>query len=896
MEKLRKLLKRLFFYSSRQLLRRKRSYLSIFATSVVLLTLVMTFLEMTESVFLRNVEISKNGYYHVLFREVTTDYTDKIASDSRVESAWAIPYTSLLASSDDASSPARVVVPTDDIYDKLDVRYVWGRAPGDGEIAVSTELYNAYSYLTAGEENELYFKATEMTYFPLTVSGIFEANDEDAGYVFVTRSTADAIDRETRAKVKYDLYFRAKYASDRSVPSLADYFFRELRLSESQWQKLKPLKEIDQQQTKWHQYEVKYEEYVNNGYLEDLESQGAIPLIAISMPVIAIAALMMASFMANWVTSNSEEYGILGAIGANRRQICTISAGQILLIGLIAAVPVILISAGVSNIYISAFNSASSTDVDYIFAVPWMKLIEAALWWCVLACFFTYIGIARITMELPFVLISGQAKYKIPYVARSSDKLMRAKDKILSLSLLKAKRGLKSRIVTAIITSLICIVCGVFVTLLIALRSETANILDKLNQYAADLTVSEKEVPNSYARIVPLSEELAAELEKQPLIETIAMYDIISGFDLEKWAEQKLMDVGDTIYQHYPHVKNENSYSDYNGETIITLNRTAMDLASFAVTDGDPYRIFEDPSAIVAVVPAHAGTVPSVGDKITVYGTQKVTMREDTTVHGDIYSYHDVRQTESYEYTICAVIVPLTEYEDLKIPGFTYILSDEGRQLCGLEGGQWSKILGWFREDADKQELRTMYENLVESPAFLRYDVTAREVQTESEERIQTATTVMLCFFFGMLYLSFCTMTYTDAFLKVTKERREIAILRQIGADDRDIHKSVRAENYPTIIMAVSITLVLVLLVPALYIMPQVAWIRAIGDKDNFPPEVIEKLVDEVIQTGLGLYALLALSVLVHIPSAVITILGSWLPTKRILNDTIAEGIRKDTD
>ena len=189
-----------------------------------------------------------------------------------------------------------------------------------------------------------------------------------------------------------------------------------------------------------------------------------------------------------------------------------------------------------------------------------------------------------------------------------------------------------------------------------------------------------------------------------------------------------------------------------------------------------------------------------------------------------------------------------------------------------------------------------MYENLVESPAFLRYDVTAREVQTESEEKIQLSTTIMLCFFFGMLYLSFCTMTYTDAFLKVTKERREIAILRQIGAADRDIHKSVRAENYPTIIMAVSITLVLVLLVPALYIMPQVAWIRAIGDKDNFPPEVIEKLVDEVIQTGLRLYALLAPSVLVHIPSSAITILGSWLPTKRILNDTIAEGIRKDTD
>ena len=147
-----------------------------------------------------------------------------------------------------------------------------------------------------------------------------------------------------------------------------------------------------------------------------------------------------------------------------------------------------------------------------------------------------------------------------------------------------------------------------------------------------------------------------------------------------------------------------------------------------------------------------------------------------------------------------------------------------------------------------------------------------------------------------MLYLSFCTMTYTDAFLKVTKERREIAILRQIGADDRAIHKSVRAENYPTIIMAVCITLAVVLLIPTIYIMTQAAWIRALGDMEKFPPELIEELVQEIIQTGLMMYALFSPAVLVHIPSAAVTILGSWLPTKRILNDTIAEGIRKDTD
>jgi len=895
MPTIKKMLLRLFFYSSRQLRRRRRSYLSIFATSVVLLSLVMTFLEMMESLYLRDLEIDKNGYHHLLIRESTTDYTDEIAKDSRIESTWAIPYTSLLASSDDASAPARVAVPTEEIYDRLDVRYVWGNAPGDGEIAVSTELYNAYAYLTAGEENELYFKATEMTYFPLRVSGIFEANDKDAGYVFVTQSTADAIDKETRAKTKYDLYVRGKYDSVRNLSLIMYDIYNDLRLSDTQWQQLVPLNQKDLDNTKYTQYEKKYGEYINIAYLEDLEYQSAAPLIAVSMPVIAIAALMMASFMANWVTSNSEEYGILGAIGANRRQICTISSGQILLIGMIAAIPVVLLSAGVSNIYISTFNSASGTDVDYIFAVPWMKLIEAALWWCVLSCFFSYIGIARITMEMPFVLISGQAKYKIPFVARSSDKLMRAKNKILSLSLLKAKRVLKSRIAIAFITSLICIVCGVFLTILIMYRGAASSGIELYQKLSADISVSEKEEFNSYGRDVPLTEELAAELSEHPLIAKVGLYDIISSNDFSMGAERRMMEAGDTIYQHYPFIQDESASDGYSSETVITLDRTAMEMASFAVMEGDPYRIFEDPSCVVASISEFAGNPPQVGDKITVSGTQKVVMREGKNEWGT-YTYRDVYHTESYEYTVCAVVIPIGDYKDLRIPAFTYLMSDDGRQLCGLEGGQWSRILGWFAEDASKDELRPMYENLLVSPSFLRYDITTPKVQSEYEEKIQLATTVMLCFFFGMVYVSFCTSTYTDSFLKVTKERREIAILRQIGADDNAIHRSVRSETYPTVILALCISLAVLLLVPTIYVMVEVAHTRALADYAHFPAEVTERLVGEIIQKGLIMYLLFLPSIPMHIISAGVTALGAYLPTKRILKDTIAEGIRKDTD
>ncbi|MBQ8186277.1 MAG: ABC transporter permease [Clostridia bacterium] len=895
MPTIRRILRRLFFYSSRQLNRRRRSYLSIFLTSVVLLALVMTFLEMAESTILRSIEQSESGYHHVMIRGMANDHTPEILKYKKIESAWSIPYTSMLASSDDASKPARVAVPTEEIYDRLDVRYVWGREPEDGEIAVSTELYNAYSYLIAGAENELYFSATDMTYFPLTVSGIFEANDVDAGYVFVTQKTADAIDAETRAKTKYDLYFRCKYNSDRNIAIIIDDIFKDLRIPETDFQQFTELNDRDKLNTKYTQLLKWYGEYINTPYLDYLESQSTAPVIAISMPVIAVAALMMASFMANWFASNSEEYGILGAIGANRRQICAISAGQILLIGLIASVPVILISAGISNIYISAYNAASATDVDYVFSVPWLRLIEASLWWCVLACFFSYIGIARITMELPFVLISGQAKYRIPYVSRSSEKLKTAKDKILTLSLLKARRTLKSRIVTAVITSLVCIVCGVFVTVMVMFRADASSAIEKLNKYAADITVAERDENNSYGRYAPLTEELALELEKEPLIEKIALYDSVTANDLERSSELRAMDVGDTITQHYPYVSTPDGGTAPGYNAVITMNRSALDMASFAVIDGDPYRIFEDPSCMIAVVSGNEGDPIEVGEKFSVNGTQIVTKYEGTN-NGYTYTDTRVKQTDSYEYTVCAVVVAVGRYEDLLISDGIWIMSDEGRQLCGLEGGQWSKVLGWFTEDAPLDELRVMYENLVNSPAFLRYDVTARDVQTESEERIQTANTVMLCFFFAMLYLSFCTMTYTDSFLKVTKERREIAILRQIGADDKAIQKSMRAETYPTVIVALCISLAVVLLIPTIYTTIEVAGLRATADYEKWAPEVTERLVDEIIQTGLMMYALLAPSIPVHFLSAGVTVLGTYLPTKRILKDTIAEGIRKDTD
>ena len=111
---MRKILKewfrRLFFYSSRQLYRRRRTCLSVFVTSIVLMTVVMTWLEVREAQWYRQDEISAYGRYHVKIEAMLYDYSEEIAEDSAVTEAWAIPWSSRLASSTDSSRPARISV------------------------------------------------------------------------------------------------------------------------------------------------------------------------------------------------------------------------------------------------------------------------------------------------------------------------------------------------------------------------------------------------------------------------------------------------------------------------------------------------------------------------------------------------------------------------------------------------------------------------------------------------------------------------------------------------------------------------------------------------------------------------------------------------------------------
>ena len=274
--------RRLFFYSSRQLYRRRRTYLSVFVTSVVLMTVVMTALEVFESTHIRDSEIAARGRYHVKIEGLLYDYSAEIGAESSVREAWSVPWSSWLASSTDASTPARVSVPSEGTDRALNITYIWGHAPGEGEIAVSDRLYSSVDWLEAGELNDLWFSATKMTYWPLTVSGIFTCNDAEACYAFVGPETAAAIDGETGAVTKYDNYFICAYHSVRFAAKTLDRLWTKLRLAETdlqQFSSFKPdsvLKLVN-----------KYSQYLNAGYISDQVYYAATPVTLYVLPVIA---------------------------------------------------------------------------------------------------------------------------------------------------------------------------------------------------------------------------------------------------------------------------------------------------------------------------------------------------------------------------------------------------------------------------------------------------------------------------------------------------------------------------------------------------------------------------------------------------------------------------------
>lgn len=886
----KKLIDKLFFYSSRQVIRRRRAYTSVFVTSIVLLTCVMTFLEMSESFFLRDVRQNQFGTHHVLIRGMYNDFSDEIDSHKRVESSFVIPYTSLLKSSEDTSVVGRVCVETPEIDEYLSVNYIWGSPPNDDEIAVSEEMYIKYGYLSADAENDLYFSSSTMTYYPLKISGIYECSDADAGYVFVSQKTSDEIAAETGAKLKYDIYFRCKSSSDRYISQVLNDIYKICKFPDTEWQS-RDTSDYSYL-TSWGAYIKIYDDYINHGYMNYMISQEATPVILISLPVIAIAAVMLASFVGNWMTSNSPEYGVLGAIGANRRQLCAISAGQVLFISILASIPVILLSAAISNIYISVYNAASSNDIDYVFSVPWIKLIQASLWFDVLACFFTYLKISKLTREFPFVLISGSFRASYPFVKSSAYSLEKSRDRVRKLSVIRAMRNIKSEIVTAVVTSLICIVCGAFLLILIIYKSYASTVISEFSGYAADMSISVKQ-DETYDR----ESIINSAIDSDKAMITEQNIDLLRNITEVEYvgAYTKSLAFTSTIYKY------EDKYNYYTDPAVISDNGTA-ETYSYRICDenvisllyknivaGDPNDLFDGDDKVV-IFCFDDESAYSVGDRITI-----------SAGYTEKRSSGKIEPGTTCEYAVAAIVsgTPENTKGVGKLMYNTFIFSfDGGERLGYCENGEATNVLVNFDDSFSYDEIVSAVDSIVNNPEFLRFDVTTYTISSTTEKKIEATNTVLISLFMFMVYLSFCVMTFSSSSLKVIKMRREIAITRQLGADNKNVYKSMRTETYPTSILALLIT-------TAVAVIIIVAWISYGMSNLNiqaqeypltYTPDFYAEIKGQIMQIALLCLALFAAAIPMHFISFAVSVLGTLPSTKRILKESITDGIRKDTD
>ena len=871
--------RKLFFYASRQLWRRRRTYLAVFAVSVVLLALVMTALELFESYNLQTIEISSAGVHHAAIFDQTADRSGEIAKDPGVKAVTTIPYCSRLASSVDASSPGKVTVEDEAIDALLGVRYLWGSPPGDGEIAVPLSLYRAENWLTAGEVNDLYFKATEMVYEPLRLSGIFTVSNIGTNYVFVSDQTARRIDRGTGAREKYDFYVTCRHVSDRYAAHVVHRLWQKIGFLDTDAQ---ARKETVQGRDP---YLTRYEAYLNLEYLNNHKRYDAAPHLIWMLPVIAAAALVLAAFMISWSRSHAPEFGILGSLGADKRDLCAVPAGQILLISLAASPPVVLLSALLSNLYLRTYNEVLS-GVGFRFAVPWGKLAAAAALFILLSTVFTYLGIAQLVSEPPFPLISGSYRGKLPFVRTSSRLLSKMRDRIASLALLQAIRELRQEVITVAVSALIPTILGAVLLLLLVYRSSMSAALFRIGKEpAADCVVyALSEVEEDAGNSPPLTDAV-----RDDILSTDGVSSCMS-FSWFGYANAKYSYAGSRMISTQPQVRL--------GEDGLWL-RIPFGIADEAmapllcgpVIAGDPAEIFTDPDAVVFFRGKDAGSLPAyqVGDVL-----DAVPVTVATAAKGIILP------PEEFESLCVCAVVTIEQDAGILDPAYSaFLISPAGGESFGLcPADEHQRLYVHYRKDLGEDERLDCAAAIGNAFFLLRYKVRNLRTPSRSEAAETRVTTEMFLILSATVLLAFCTTMLLSSRMKVSRSRRDFAVIRQLGADGHDVGRTMRTGVYLNASIALAVSVCLILAVTVVYVLwnARALTVDSSWHRETYTAEAIAVERNRIFTAAGRILAVLPLSLPFHLLTLIASLLGTIPPTKRLLAEPVAEGLRKDTD
>ncbi len=513
------------------------------------------------------------------------------------------------------------------------------------------------------------------------------------------------------------------------------------------------------------------------------------------------------------------------------------------------------------------------------------------------SCLFTYIGISRLTLQAPFVLISGSYRSELPFIQVSSQKLETSRHKVFHISLLRSLREIRMQILPAVITSLVCIVCGAFVVIQMVLSMQSKGQLEVYGQYAYDAGVKKALWVDNLRESAPFDREAIEMLENHDIVEPGGIYSFLLptreyhdngytgyGTFLFLPEEQVTESLGSPEFRNI-------EYGDAYAFSPIVCDRETLSLLFTDAWEGEPEDFLNAKNSVVIIAdtPPYETSGIHAGDTILLTGQHEFSN----------YTGTSKLPEEPLEFTVAAVVSGSDRYKEVAstVRGKMVLLSEESAVTLGLMNeGEYEQYFFSFKEGTTIEEQLAFYEILQNTPKFLRYDLELYSLETESVKRARIVNTALLFLFFFMVFFSLCTMTFVDAALRIEKTKNELAVLRQVGSKDRDIYRTTRTYSIVTAILALALTTVLFLIVYYGGIGKMNAEISRQISEYSPSEETIARWRERVQTTKMILLCVYAASLPMHLLAYLFSVLGTVPPTRRALKETITDGIRKDTD
>lgn len=893
-------LKKVFWYAKAQIVKRRKSYRSMFVISVVMLSFVFTNLILNEARLMGAISSNLGGTHHIMFYGITEKQAEGAADHRLIKDSLIIPVIASFESSVDSSTVGKVAVLTDEIREFMQIGITHGSLPEDNEIIVPRGIYSCHSFLILGKEQDMYFSNIDFIYRPMSLSGLYNSTDEETPYVFVNEKTGAEIRKATGNDVSYDVYLTISVETDRSAATLAGEIIKKNKIRNTEEQAVNT-EESDERSI--------YRDYINPD-AASYRSRNELDINRIfSFAGVVIAALIMASFMTNYTERHISEYGILASYGAKRRHLFGVVIGQVLFITVLSLIPVLLISMGVAWLYTEQYNLARlESNLPVIMRIPQGILITYAIRYVLLLCFLCFLTMNRMMSQFPYPMVRGNTAEKMPFIRNSSKWLEKAKDKVRHIAFLQSMRLVKRHIIPATATSVICVLFSAFIVYNFAQTSYFTGEADIYGNKSFDgydgciSSIGSADYEDGFWRGYITAEDMEYLTSLDGVkaaggirsVFKFSRYGSYFGGTVELFVEEakaaitkdskQIFDNSRANY-HYFTEESQQKYDEYltNGYpasfTPYYCDESLLPFLVEKVLDGDTGKLYTEANTVIIVDNAWADN--------------------DAHYHaGDTVKIREDKNSEPIDMTVAAIISGnYVQNLDAAIVNGSLIMSPEtGENVDGFPADLRRSVYFAYDDDLSDEDYQALCDEISDDINLIRYDVTFYETERLKATKMASLENGMTAIFFAMLYIAMCVLDYYHSNESILAQRKEFCTLRQMGASEKDIKKTTRTSVYAGQLLSIGITMVLaiagILLVNG--------WCANLANmyRLNFEgnEQVLRQMLDMVHEMQVTYFSLIgilfALAIPLHGLAFLTSIAGTVLPTKRILSENIAQTLK----